>query len=125
MAKTRPTRDEEREDRIIMEIVVDAYGSEERVLGWYYYLDGQLQFPFQAICVAKRSSSPLKLKEKVEVTGMADVDESQREMLVMIRWDDDELAVPLSQLQPVAFVNDETRQAVEDWHYSVGMGYEF
>ena len=39
-------RDEAREERIMMEIVVDAYGPEEQAMGWYYYLEGQLQFPF-------------------------------------------------------------------------------
>jgi Calcium binding len=31
-------RDEERERRISMEIVVDAYGPEEQAMGWYYSL---------------------------------------------------------------------------------------
>ena len=124
MAKAKPAREEEREDRIIMEIVVDAYGSEERAMGWYYYLEGTLQFPFPAKCIVKRGSSPLKVKDKVEVVGMADEEECQREMLVTIRWDDDKLDVPLSQLQPTAAADEETHQAVEDWHYWVNMGYE-
>lgn len=33
--------DEARENRIIMEVVVDAY-DEERAMGWYYYLDDSL-----------------------------------------------------------------------------------
>jgi hypothetical protein len=32
----RPPRDEEREQRITMEIIVDAYGPEEQAMGWYY-----------------------------------------------------------------------------------------
>ena len=30
----------DREERIEMEIVVDAYGAEKRAMGWYYYLLG-------------------------------------------------------------------------------------
>jgi hypothetical protein len=30
----RPPRDEEREQRITMEIIVDAYGPEEQAMGW-------------------------------------------------------------------------------------------
>jgi hypothetical protein len=30
--------DKDREERIVMEIVVDAYDETERALGWYYYL---------------------------------------------------------------------------------------
>ena len=33
-----------------MEAIVDAYGSEERSMGWYYYLDNKLKFPFKARC---------------------------------------------------------------------------
>jgi hypothetical protein len=33
--------------------------------------------------------------------------------------------VPLSQLQPVPKTDEETKQAVADWHYWVQMGYEF
>ena len=39
-------RDEERERRISMEIVVDAYGPEEQAMGWYYSLEDRLGFPF-------------------------------------------------------------------------------
>lgn len=41
-------RDENREERIDMEAVVDAYGEEERAIGWYYYLAENMNFPFQA-----------------------------------------------------------------------------
>lgn len=125
MAKSKPKRDEEREERIRNDIVVDANGPEEQAMGWYYYLDEQLQFPFTASCVAKRSISPLRLKDEVEVFGMADEGECEREMFVMMRWEKDGLAVPLSQLEPIDDTDEETRQAVEDWHYWVRMGYEF
>ena len=32
---TRRAKDEEREERITMEIVVDANGAEEQAIGWY------------------------------------------------------------------------------------------
>ena len=43
----------EREERIEMEIVVDAYGAEERAMGWYYYLEDTLAFPFSAVAVGR------------------------------------------------------------------------
>jgi hypothetical protein len=125
MAKAKPKRDEEREDRITMEIVVDAYGPEERALGWYNYLDSELQFPFTATCIAKRAISPLQVKDEVEVIGMPGEEECEREMFVTIRWEKEGLAVPLSQLKPIRATDEQTRQAVEDWHYWVQMGYEF
>jgi calcium binding protein len=45
-------------------------------------------------------------------------------MFATIRWERDGLAVPLSQLQPV-YADEQTTQAVEDWHYWVSRGYEF
>jgi hypothetical protein len=47
VAKAKPRRDAEREERITMEVVVDAYGPEERALGWYYYLILQRYFSGQ------------------------------------------------------------------------------
>jgi Calcium binding len=62
--------DDEREKRIMMDIVVDAYGEEERALSWYYYLEENLSFPFRARCMTVRSISPLQVGEEVEVVGM-------------------------------------------------------
>lgn len=123
MAKLK--KDPAREERIIMEIVVDAHDEEERAMGWYYYLDDTLSFPFTATCIAKRPTSPLRLKDEVEVTGMAPEDECLREMFVMIRWEKGGLAVPLSQLKPIQYTGEKTREAVEDWHYWVEMGHQF
>jgi hypothetical protein len=113
-----------RERRILMEVVVDAYGADERAMGWYYYLEGKLSFPFTARCMARRAISPLRIKDEVEVIGMPPEEECGREMFVTIRWEKDGLAVPLSQLAAVD-ADRQTRQAVEDWHYWVSRGYEF
>ena len=125
MAKKKPTQDSDREERISMEIIVDAYGPEEQAMGWYYYLEDTLRFPFAAICNSKRAISPLLIKDEVDVIGMAPEEECEREMFVTIRWEKDGLAVPLSQLSPIRATDTETEQAVEDWHYWVQMGYQF
>jgi hypothetical protein len=120
----KPKQDEAREHRIAFEIVVDAYDAEERAMGWYYYLQDTMQFPFIATCISKRRVSPLKEGETVEVVDMAPTDECEREMFVEINWEDDTLAVPLIQLEaPEA--DTETQQAIADWHYWVNQGYEF
>ena len=109
-----------------MEIVVDAYDAGERAMGWYYYLEEQLQFPFTATCIAKRAISPLLVKDEVEVIGMPGEDECSHEMFVTMRWDrKDGLAVPLSQLKPSSDTDEQTGQAIQDWQYWVAMGYEF
>ena len=123
VAKTKT--DPEREHRISMEIVVDAYDEQERAMGWYYYLQDQLQFPFTATCITARAISPLKVKDEGEGIGMPGEDECAHEMFVTIRWEKKGLAVPLSQIEPITATGDETIEAVDDWHYWVKMGYEF
>jgi hypothetical protein len=118
------SRDEEREHRITMEIVVDAYGAEEQALGWYYYLENTLAFPFHARCVAERPISPLRVGERVLVTGMPGESECEREMFVQIRWRNRSLAVPLIQLEGVD-ATGEADEAIADWRYWVEQGYRF
>ena len=119
MAKTRPKRDGDRERRIEMEIVVDAYDSHERAMGWYYYLEDQLRFPFTATCTAKRAISPLRIGDEVVIFGMPGEDECEHEVFVTMQWEEDGLAVPLSQLRPIGETDEQTKQAVEDWLYWV------
>ncbi len=125
MAK-KTKRDAELEERITMEIVVDCYDRHEVALGWYCYLENTLQFPFTATCIAQRAVSPLRVKDEVEVIGMAPDEECEHEVFVSIRWDRPEgLAVPLAQLKPIVDSDEDTMQAVADWHYWLSMGYEF
>ena len=116
--------DDVREYRIDMEVVVDAHDEEERAMGWYYYLDDKLAFPFQARCITTRRSSPVQRGEVVEVTGMAPAEDCEHDMLVDVQWQGRQLAVPLAQLEGVA-VDDATQEAIGDWHYWVARGYEF
>ena len=120
MAKVK--RDEVRENRIVDEIIVDAYGEDEQAMGWYNYLEEKLKFPFTARCINKRSTSPLLVGNEVKVIGMESEDDCVHEMFVKIQWGKRSLGVPVSQLEVVQ-ANDQTQEAVEDWHYWVGMGY--
>ena len=120
----KPKRDPVRENRFHDEIIVDANGSEEQAMSWYYYLQAKIHFPFRATCTTVRTTSPLRKDESVEVRRMAPENSCPQDMLVMIRWQERNLAVPLSQLTP-ADPDDSTRQAIEDWHYWVAQGYCF
>ena len=95
---SKPRKDRIREERIRNEAVVDAYGPEEKVMGWYYYLENKLRFPFQAKCITSMVVSPLRKGETVEVRRMAPEEACAGEMLVLIRWQSRNLAAPLSQL---------------------------
>jgi hypothetical protein len=114
--------DEEREYPISDEAIVDAFGPEEQALGWYYYLEEKMRFPFDAKCVRERSDSPLQIEERVKVVGMAAEYDCMVEMIVKIEWSDRSFGVPLAQLKAID-VYDETEEAIADWHYWVGKGY--
>lgn len=119
----RPSRDEEREERIHGEIIIDAYSPEEQAMSCYYYLDDKLSYPFRAVCISERITSPLRAGDEVAVVAMAPEAECELAMFVLIRWEGGTLAVPLSQPDGVA-VDEQTRQAIADWHYWVASGYE-
>lgn len=120
----RPKKDPEREHRIIYEIIVDCYDEYEQVAGWWCYLDDTLQFPFKAECIIERSISMLKTGENVQVIGMSDQDDCEREMMVQIAFKKREFGVPLMQLKAID-ADDDTVQAIEDWHYWTNQGYTF
>ncbi|MBI2859008.1 MAG: calcium-binding protein [Chloroflexi bacterium] len=108
--------DKVREERIANEAIVDAYGPEEQAMGWYYYLEDNISFPFTGKCINVRHTSPLKVGQEINVVKMAPEDDCMHEMFVEVRWSGTKLAVPLSQIEPIAVDND-TREAIKDWHY--------
>jgi hypothetical protein len=120
----KPKRDPVREERIHEEIIVDAYGPEEQAMGWYYYLEDKIHFPFQAKCITSKVISPLQKGESVEVRGLASEDTCSSDMLVQIRWQGRTMAVPLSQLTAINTA-ESTCEAIKDWHYWVAQGYCF
>ena len=123
MAKVKKSA--EREERIMMEIVVDAYDAEERAMGWFAYLEDTLEVPFTATCIAERAISPLRKGDEVEVLEVGPGEECRHEMFVGMRWERRPLAVPLAQLKPISETDKKTKEAVADWHYWVAQGYEF
>ena len=115
--------DKAREERIHEEIIVDAYGPEEQALGWFYYLQDNIHFPFQARCVLIKATSPLKIGETVEVLEMASEKVCLHDMLVQIRCQGRTLAVSLYQLEAVK-PDAKTNEVIADWHYWVKRGYK-
>jgi hypothetical protein len=113
-----------REYRIDMEIVVDAYDSDERISGWFCSLEDTIGSSVRCRCRKTRSMSPLKVGDVVDILGMAPQDDCESEMFVCIRWDDRKLAVPLEQLEPIEG-DPKAIEIIEDWLYWCLMGYEF
>lgn len=129
MRKKYPKQDPEREERITMEIVVDAYNESERWTGSYCYLENTLTFPFQAECVKPRKMSPLKSGERVTVRGMLEEHKEYEgdylgEMMVEVEWRDSTMGIPLAQIKGID-VDEKTAEAIADWRYWMDQGYQF
>ena len=121
---SKPRKNRIREERIHNQAIVHAYGPEEQALGWYCYLENNLQFPFTARCIRSKVVSPLRKGETVEVRSLAPEDSCAHDMLVLIRWHGRNVAVPLSPLVAID-ADDSTLEAIRDWHYWVTQGYCF
>lgn len=119
-------KNDKREERILMEVVVDAYDTEERAMGWFYYLDDKITFPFEAECFIIDNRSPLIIGEHVTVSQMANEGDwgESKDMYVEISWNNRTFSVPLAQLKPLN-ADEDTIEAIEDWHYWKEQGYSF
>ncbi|MGH1393244.1 MAG: calcium-binding protein [Trichormus sp.] len=121
-------RDETRENRIQDEIIVDAEDKEERAMGWYYYLDDTLEFPFMGKWKKKNRKTSTIDEKPVEVLGMAPEDDCLKDMYVEVAYiggkDDDVHSAKLSEIEPID-VDDETQEAIADWMYWLARGYKF
>ncbi|MEA5568837.1 calcium-binding protein [Anabaena sp. UHCC 0399] len=121
-------RDETRENRIEQEIIVDAEDKEDRAMGWYYYLDDTLDFPFMGKW-KKKSRKTSTIEEKpVEVLGMAPEDDCLKDMYVEVAYiggkEDDVHSAKLSDIEAVDADGD-TQEAIADWMYWLARGYKF
>ncbi len=119
---SRIEKDPEREERIVMEAIVDAR-PEEQAISWYYYLQDRIAFPFKARCLKETKVSPLKKDETVIVNDLAPEEECECTMLVVVKWQGREMGVKLEQLEAID-VEEESLEAIEDWHYWVNRGYQ-
>ncbi len=113
--------DEDREQRISYEVIVDCYNDYEVTMGWYYYLQDRLDFPFKAEWFTAGKSR----SEIVQVVGMADEEECKTDMLVEIKYRDGDLedvfSAPLNEIEPLG---DHTKreEAIGDWRYWLDHG---
>lgn len=87
---------EERERRIQDEAIVDAYGSQEQALGWYYYLEERIIFPFKARCLYSRKTSSLKVGEVVKVLELAEENDCTSDMIIIVQFQCRTVQVPLA-----------------------------
>ncbi len=121
--ETDPTR----EERIKNEILADAEDKEDRAMGWYYYLDDCLNFPFNAKW-AKKGRKGTAPEKEVEVLAMATEEECLRDMLVeVVEVGGSDEDVDIARLTDLKVLNadSDTQEALDDWYYWVAKGYKF
>jgi hypothetical protein len=110
--------DAEREDRIAQEILVDTYNEEEIALGWYYYLEDHLNFPFAAEWD----------HEAVQVISISNEEICKKDIFVEVEVEEsgskDEFPVPLRNLTPLK-ADEATEEAIADWNYWLNQGNSF
>lgn len=115
--------DDVREERIDLEVVVDAYDESERSMGWYYYLEDRLDFPFKAKWVSRNKPEG----RNVTVLEMSPEDDCLSDMFVEVLYKEEDLedifSARLSEIQPLN-VTFATEEAIDDWHYWVKRGYQ-
>ena len=79
-------------------------------MGWYKHHEEHLDFPSTAACTARRATSPLHLKNEVDVFGLASENDCDHEMFVTMPCENTGLAFPLSQLMPISNSDAGTRR---------------
>jgi len=84
-------------------------------MGWYCYLQNTMKFPFNAKVINHIKTAPLNVGDIVEVIDMADDDVCEHEMMVNIKLNDDELAIPLKKIAAID-ADNKTSEAIDDWH---------
>lgn len=110
--------DEEMKDKIYNEIIVDAYDEYEQSMGWYYFFEETLEFPFTATAHLKKRDGATESK-RVKITGIVSKEED-------FRSDDFNLEMEQGQyLRPVAYsalsdikASEETLEAFQIWEYA-------
>ena len=108
-------KDEEREYRIDFEIIVDCYDEEEVKMGWFSYMEDNLNFPFQAEAPIKKRKGE-KVIQKVEVLELTSDEDFGSDMKVGVSYNEDVFEVPLLSLTKIS-ADESTIQAIEDWRY--------
>ena len=118
--------DKERERRI-EDVFVDIYAEDEDTYCWYYYLDSRVTTPFQARWITPATKKQPEKSEIVEVVGMASEEECARAAFVRIAYreedEEDIFTVPLRNIEPID-ADEETKEAIADWHYWADRNYE-
>jgi hypothetical protein len=106
------------------EILIDTYNDEEVASAWYSYMEDHMGFPFEAECLFKNATSPLKVGESVDVTGLGEIESCDHKIHIKISFCDRKFDIPLLDLKPVN-ADDETLIAIRCWYHWLASGNQY
>jgi len=109
------------QDIIEDEIIVDCYDEYEVTMGWFYYFQDNMSFPFKAKISAETGIDNLKIGDTVNVVELMN---SSDEMIsiydfkatVGIEYGEHIYDVSLEQIKGID-CNQKTDEVIEVWHY--------
>jgi len=99
------------------EILVDCYDDDEVNMGWFYYMEGHLEFPFKARLDVKKRDGSTQLKS-VEVLKLASTAQNfaGEAFYVEVSYSEDIIETGLSKLCNIQ-ASDETLEAIQIWKF--------
>jgi len=113
--------DTNRKDRIEDEIIVDCYDEYEMAMGWFYYLNDNLKFPFKASIIGDIKIGYLQEGDNVTVTEFINSSDDNVSIYnfvatVGIEQGEHIYDIPLVNIKGIN-CDDDTFNAIEDWRY--------
>lgn len=109
--------DDEMQYKIDYEIIVDAYDEYEQSMGWFYFFDETLEFPFTATATLKKRGGQVDVKS-VKIVGLSSKEDD---------FMNNDFNLDMEQggyIHPIAYsalshiqASDETLEAFHIWDY--------
>ena len=113
----RKEHDSDRENRILEEVIVDCYGEEEQLMGWYYYMADNLEFPITATVRFALKGG----KTEIKPAQIVDIDpKSERGNAIRLGiTEGDSQRVQYVSPEDLASIDtsDENTEIINDWLY--------
>ncbi len=109
---------EQYEELLYNEILVDCSHEYEQNMSWYYYVQDELEFPFEAtINIRKRDGS--KISKRIKVIDLSSDDtnfERNFNIEVAVEFDDYLLEIALEKLDEIS-ASEKTIEIINTWKY--------
>ena len=111
-------RNEKYEEKLYDEILVDCKDEYEQNMSWFYYVQDELEFPFEAsIKLRKRNGGEIIKRVKVLDLSTDDSNFDRNfEIKVDIEFDEYIIETPMSKLEDIE-ANENTIEIIEIWKY--------